>query len=186
MSYYPVRCTQCRKRRTLSKHPLDYVRTPRCSQCKGELRLDTHRITQHKDRHLGAQTPARCVIALQRPHGMAATCRTGPAVCPPASVTGCRFESTTTTLVIARARHIALAQPEEDRENRSLSAASASSNAGMAHGCASPPDRCAVPGDEAAPQGWPDRRGRPYRAAALALRLRPACAVELTDSRCRA
>ena len=48
---YPCRCRRCRKRRTLNKHPDDYVQRSRvlCYHCDGELRLDAHRQTkEHK------------------------------------------------------------------------------------------------------------------------------------------
>ena len=48
---FPCRCRKCLARRTLNKHPDDYVQRSRvkCYHCDGELRLDKYRQTkEHK------------------------------------------------------------------------------------------------------------------------------------------
>lgn len=45
---YACRCSnsKCRARRTLQRHPLAYMRTPRCVICAAPMRLDGHRQAQ--------------------------------------------------------------------------------------------------------------------------------------------
>lgn len=42
MNRFPCRCRACGARRTLAKHPLEYVREPRCP-CGGAYRVDQYR-----------------------------------------------------------------------------------------------------------------------------------------------
>lgn len=45
---YPCRCKKCRGRKTFRKHPLDYVREPKCS-CGGSYSVDSYRQnTEHR------------------------------------------------------------------------------------------------------------------------------------------
>lgn len=50
MAKVPARCNRraCQARRTLSKHPLDYVRWPKChiKGCAGKMYVDTYRLAK--------------------------------------------------------------------------------------------------------------------------------------------
>lgn len=41
---YQSRCQKCRGRRTLAKHPNDYLRAPKCKSCGGMMVADSYRI----------------------------------------------------------------------------------------------------------------------------------------------
>jgi len=41
---YQSRCQKCRGRRTLAKHPNDYLRAPKCKSCGGMMIADAYRI----------------------------------------------------------------------------------------------------------------------------------------------
>lgn len=48
MRRWPCRCRKCEARRTLAKHPDEYIRPPRCA-CGGTYRVDKFRKTvEHK------------------------------------------------------------------------------------------------------------------------------------------
>ena len=49
MTRYPCRCRACGARRTLAKHPDDYVRARRCT-CGGAYRVDWYRKRREHER----------------------------------------------------------------------------------------------------------------------------------------
>lgn len=59
---YPCRCTRraCRARRTLRRHPSQYVRPPTCVQCGSALAVDAYRLRRGPKDHPPACTDPLC------------------------------------------------------------------------------------------------------------------------------